>query len=126
MRVSAGFVVEPMLTLADVAKSAGVGRQPVIVDVNRLDSAAASTAAFQTMLASLMEEFEQRASRPMAVLLRMANVGVVIRDERGVRVRAPPGVAPLPTLYAPLSTGRIYAAFGPDLVACCRAFNGFR
>ena len=119
------FVLERGLTVADLLDKAGVEEAGacVMIDVERTDTASGSVNKF-------MRAFQQ-AKTPGTVIeghttpiaggvLHMAKVGVVVRDETGARVHAPPNARKLPTLYAPLNGADLYAAFGGDLVARLR------
>lgn len=122
-RVYGGFVVEEGLTLTDVFDSADADLFCLMLDIDRCDTAAASTQKFQLILCDLHEALKRRCgTHPKGAVLRMTNVGVVLRNEDGERVWAPEGEKPLPTLYAPINTGHMFASFGPNVVALPRTF----
>ena len=121
-RVRGGFVVEEGLTLADVFDSTDANRLCVIVDIDRCDTAAASTQTFHLMLCEMHDALKRRCgTHPKGAVLRMTDVGVVLRNGDGERVWAPEGEHPLPTLYAPIDTGYMFASFGHSVVARLRA-----
>tara|TARA_X000000368_G_C22551054_1_gene502143 strand:- start:48 stop:497 length:450 start_codon:yes stop_codon:yes gene_type:complete len=118
-RVHGTFVVEEGLTLADVFDPND--RLGVVIDIDRRDTAAESVQVFVTMLQGLHDSFERRRGmRRTGAVLRMADVGVVLRNKDGVRVWAPEGESPLPTLYARIQDGAMFASFGPNVVARAR------
>ena len=120
-RVRCGFVVEEGLTLADVVGSTDANRLCVIVDIDRRDTAAESTQMFHLMLCDMHDALKRRCGTRAAPVLRMADVGVVLRNGDGERVWAPEGEHPLPTLYARIDTGYMFASFGHSVVARLRA-----
>ena len=121
VRVHCGFVVEEGLTLTDVFDLADVDRLRVMVDIDRCDTADESTQTFHLMLFKMHEALKRQCgTHPKGVVLRMRDVGVVLRNKDGERVWAPEGENPLPTLYAPINTGSMFASFGPNVVAVLR------
>ena len=92
-RVRGGFVVVEGLTLADVFDSTDANRLCVIVDIDRCDTAAASTQTFHLMLCEMHDALKRRCdTHPKGAVLRMTDVGVVLRNGDG-EVRLPGGMA---------------------------------
>ena len=123
-----GFVVVPGLTLDDVfdlVRADSINNnndeEPIVVlDVERTDTATESIGKFMRALHMAQTpgvNLEGRVAPIRNGLVRMQDVGVVIRDAQGVRVHAPPGTPRLPTLYAPTNGNGIFVAFGRTLVA---------
>ena len=113
----ASFVIEEGLTLSHVFDAACEDAL-IVVDTDRLDTAAGSMSKFHDVLTMLQTPGKVVEGWPTPLkggLLRMNNVGVVVRDAQGERVWPPPRT--LPTLYAPVNNHGMYAAIGPDVVA---------
>ena len=112
------FVVDPGLKLGDLVSRR---RLATIIDLDRCETAAGSVEVFQTMLFSLHDELRRRrGAQRSGAMLRMADVGVVVRDRTGARVWAPEGEPSLPTLYACVDTKCMFACYGQTVVAPLR------
>ena len=122
-----GFVFQPGLTIDDVfglvhadTNNDDDGEPIVVLDVERADSATGSIDKFMRALHMAQTPgaiIDGRVSPIRNGVVRMKDVGVVVRDAQGVRLHAPPGTPRLPTLYAPTNGSGVFAAFGGALVA---------
>ena len=120
--VRGGFVVEDGLTLTDVFEMAHVSKDDalVVIDTDRADTVADSVKKFQFVhrLANTPGTVIEGFPTPLKnAVVRMVDVGVVIRNTDGARVYAPSNKRHLPTLYAPTNSDGCFAAFGPEIVA---------
>ena len=98
-----------------LAESMGGCRQIVYVDVSREETAEESLRAFfkaVTVMHTPGIEMEGMITPIDGALLRMRNVGVVLRHPSGKRARTP-NPTELPTIYySTKNTGRLIATFG--------------
>lgn len=130
-QVSSGYVYEEGLTLADVLgmAAARVEHEPdsdepqtplMVVEVEREDTADESINKFMYAVHSCETPgcVIGGAKTPLKhAVVKMVNVGVVVRKGNGERMYHESGN---PTLYAPSNTKHLFAAFAPDVVARLR------